>query len=199
MAVTRALVCVVRRLNVYVWWRECLFYASLFARRQMPWSSLQGVVKTSGYTLQRLCLPEGDRCQRCKKKTFITFMHLFTKFQLLYCLAHLHSFIYLLMWHFCYTEHVSFITIMFNQPFHYIIFILFYMIIIISVAVVLAAMFSLSDSLLTILFSEICIVLSFGQINMFLSYPIIMMAGIAVVTHGRLPHRGKAQMACNYR
>ena len=46
------------------------------------------------------------------------------------------------------------------------------MIIIISVAVALAAMFSLSDSLLTILFSYICIVLSFGQINMFLSYPI---------------------------
>ena len=29
----------------------------------------------------------------------------------IYCLAHLHSFIYLLMWHFCYTEHVSFIYI----------------------------------------------------------------------------------------
>ena len=36
----------------------------------------------------------------------ITFMHLFPMFQLLYCLAHLHSCIYLLMWHFCYTEHV---------------------------------------------------------------------------------------------
>ena len=42
----------------------------------------------------------------------------------------------------------------FLKPFHYIIFILFYMIIIIiSVAVALAAMFSLSDSLLTIAFS----------------------------------------------
>ena len=42
----------------------------------------------------------------------------------------------------------------FKKPFHYIIFILFYMIIIIiSVAVALAAMFSLSDSLLTIAFS----------------------------------------------
>ena len=29
--------------------------------------------------------------------------------QLLYCLAHLHNFSYLLMWHFCYTVHVSFI------------------------------------------------------------------------------------------
>ena len=81
MAVTRALVCVV--------------------------SSLQGVVKTSGYTLRRLCLPEGDRCQTCNKQKSITCMHVFPMFQLLYCLAHLHSFIYLLMWHFCYTEHVS--------------------------------------------------------------------------------------------
>ena len=31
---------------------------------QMPWSSLQSVVETSGCTLGRLCLPEGDRCQR---------------------------------------------------------------------------------------------------------------------------------------
>ena len=123
--------------------------------------SLQGVVKTSGYPLRRLCLPESDRCQRWK--FFITFLHLFPKFQLLYCLAHLHSFIYLLMWHFCYTEHVSyFIYIIISnnyvfflkQPFQYIIVILFYIIIIIiSVAVALAATFSLSDSLLTILFS----------------------------------------------
>ena len=41
------------------------------------------------------------------EKKCITFMHLFPMFQLFYCLAHLHSFIYLLMWHFCYTEHVS--------------------------------------------------------------------------------------------
>ena len=86
---------------------------------------------------------------------------LFPTFQLSFCLAHLLYFIYLLMWHFCYTEHVSFIYIyidyvflFFLKPFHYIIFILFYMIIIIiSVAVALAAMFSLSDSLLTIAFS----------------------------------------------
>ena len=62
-----------------------------------------------------------------------------------------------------------------NAGIAHIIFILFYMIIIISVAVALAAMFSLSDSLLTILFTlKICIVLSFGQINMFLSYPILL-------------------------
>ena len=46
-----------------------------------------------------------------QKKNFITFVHLFPMFQLLYCLAHLHSFIYLFMCHFCYTEHVSFICI----------------------------------------------------------------------------------------
>ena len=46
------------------------------------------------------------------------------------------------------------VFLFFLKPFHYIIFILFYMIIIIiSVAVALAAMFSLSDSLLTIAFS----------------------------------------------
>ena len=61
---TRARACVVRRLNVL----ECvstmtrmfsnLFYACWFARRQMPWSSLQGFVRTAGCTLRRLCLPE---------------------------------------------------------------------------------------------------------------------------------------------
>ena len=57
-----------------------------------------------GYTLRRLCLPESEK----KKK--ITFA-LFPTFQLSFCLAHLLNFIYLLMWHFCYTEHVSFIYI----------------------------------------------------------------------------------------
>ena len=35
-----------------------LFYACWFARRQMPWSSLQGFVRTAGCNLRRLCLPE---------------------------------------------------------------------------------------------------------------------------------------------
>ena len=36
-----------------------LFYACWFARRQMPWSSLQGFVRTAARrTLRRLCLPE---------------------------------------------------------------------------------------------------------------------------------------------
>ena len=56
-----------------------------------------------GYTLRRLCLPESE-----KKKKKIA---LFPTFQLSFCLAHLLNFIYLLMWHFCYTEHVSFIYI----------------------------------------------------------------------------------------
>ena len=113
-----------------------------------------------GYTLRRLCLPESGKKKKKKKKKNCA---LFPTFQLSFCLAHLLNFIYLLMWHFCYTEHVSFIYIyidyvyvffVFLKPFHYIIFILFYMIIIIiSVAVALAAMFSLSDSLLTIAFS----------------------------------------------
>ena len=52
-----------------------------------------------------LCLPE--------KKNYISVMYcaLFPTFQLSFCLAHLLNFIYLLMWHFCYTEHVSFIYI----------------------------------------------------------------------------------------
>ena len=92
------------------------------------------------------------------KQNCITFVHLFPMFQLLHCLAHLHSFINVLMWHLCYTERVSFIyrTIMLvflKQPFNFIICILFYVIIIILVAVALAAMFSLIDSLLTILLS----------------------------------------------
>ena len=132
----------------------------------MPWSSLQGVVDTSRLHFAAAVFA------RVKKKNYISVMYcaLFPTFQLSFCLAHLLNFIYLLMWHFCYTEHVSFIYIyidyvyvflFFLKPFHYIIFILFYMIIIIiSVAVALAAMFSLSDSLLTIAFSYICIVLT---------------------------------------
>ena len=117
------------------------------------------VLKHPGYTLRRLCLPESEKKKKKKKKK-ITFLYTVSNIsiQLSFCLAHLLNFIYLLMWHFCYTEHVSFISTMFFffffKPFHYIIFILFYMIIIIiSVAVALAAMFSLSDSLLTIAFS----------------------------------------------
>ena len=34
-----------------------------------------------------------------------------------FCLAHLLNFIYLLMWHFCYTEHVSFIYIYIDYVF----------------------------------------------------------------------------------
>ena len=52
----------------------------------------------------------GCVCQRVKKKkkNYISVMYcaLFPIFQLSFCLAHLLNFIYLLMWHFCYTEHV---------------------------------------------------------------------------------------------
>ena len=125
----------------------------------MPWSSLQGV-ETS---MLHFAAAVFARVKKINKKKYISvglmYCALFPIFQLSFCLAHLLNFIYLLMWHFCYTEHVSFIYIyidyvFFLKPFHYIIFILFYMIIIIiSVAVALAAMFSLSDSLLTIAFS----------------------------------------------
>ena len=65
------------------------------------------VLKHPGYTLRRLCLPESEK----KKKKKITFLCTVSNIsiQLSFCLAHLLNFIYLLMWHFCYTEHVSFI------------------------------------------------------------------------------------------
>ena len=67
------------------------------------------VLKHPGYTLRRLCLPESEK----KKKKKITFLCTVSNIsiQLSFCLAHLLNFIYLLMWHFCYTEHVSFIYI----------------------------------------------------------------------------------------
>ena len=129
----------------------------------MPWSSLQGVVDTSRLHFAAAVFASEKKKKKKKKYISVMYCALFPTFQLSFCLAHLLNFIYLLMWHFCYTEHVSFIYIyidyvyvflFFLKPFHYIIFILFYMIIIIiSVAVALAAMFSLSDSLLTIAFS----------------------------------------------
>ena len=62
-----------------------------------------------GYTLRRLCLPESEKKKKKKKKKKL---HCFQHFNYLsFCLAHLLNFIYLLMWHFCYTEHVSFIYI----------------------------------------------------------------------------------------
>ena len=60
------------------------------------------LLKHPGYTLRRLCLPEW---KKKKKKNYISVMYcaLFPTFQLSFCLAHLLNFIYLLMWHFCYT------------------------------------------------------------------------------------------------
>ena len=79
---TRALVCVVRRLNVNVWWHECLLYACLFARRQMPWSSLQGV-ETSRLHFAAAVFA---RVKKKKKKNYISVMYcaLFPTFQFNY-------------------------------------------------------------------------------------------------------------------
>ena len=74
----------------------------------MPWSSLHGVVETS-----RLHLAAAVFAREWGEKNYISVMYcaLFPIFRLSFCLAHLLNFIYLLMWHFCYTEHVSFIYI----------------------------------------------------------------------------------------
>ena len=59
----------------------------------------------------------GCVCQRVKKNNnnnnhiSVMYCALFRIFQLSFCLAHLLNFIYFLMWHFCYTEHVYFIYI----------------------------------------------------------------------------------------
>ena len=68
-----ACVCVVRRLNVNVWWLECLLYACLFARRQMPWSSLQGVVDTSRLHFAAAVFAREWKKKKKKKKK-ITFL-----------------------------------------------------------------------------------------------------------------------------
>ena len=72
----------------------------------MPWSSLQGVVDTSRLHFAAAVFARVEKKKKKKKK-----IALFPTFQLSFCLAHLLNFIYLLMWHFCYTEHVSFIYI----------------------------------------------------------------------------------------
>ena len=77
------------------------------------------VLKHPGYTLRRLCLPESEKK---KKKKILHFCNVLCtvsniSIQLSFCLAHLLNFIYLLMWHFCYTEHVSFIYIYIDYVF----------------------------------------------------------------------------------
>ena len=74
----------------------------------MPWSSLQCVVDTSS-----LHFAAAVFAREWGEKNYISVMYfaLFPTFQLSFSLAHLLNFIYLLMWHFCYTEHVSFIYI----------------------------------------------------------------------------------------
>ena len=105
---TRARACVVRRSNVL----ECvcrpyddanvLFYACWFARRQMPWSSLQGFVRTAGCTL-RLALMRCELCCCCiffiSSVFFPRAVFIVRKFTVIsivpiqYCLAHLNKLI----------------------------------------------------------------------------------------------------------
>ena len=72
----------------------------------MPWSSLQGV-ETSRLHFAAAVFARVEK----KNYIFVMYCALFPTFQLSFCLAHLLHFIYLLMWHFCYTEHVFFIYI----------------------------------------------------------------------------------------
>ena len=80
------------------------------------------VLKHPGYTFRRLCLPESEKKKKKKKKKILHFCNVLCtvsniSIQLSFCLAHLLNFIYLLMWHFCYTEHVSFIYIYIDYVF----------------------------------------------------------------------------------
>ena len=165
---TRALVCVL--CIVWMWMYDdsnvCFMHACLLGGRCLG-RRCKVLLTHPGYTLRRLCLPESEKKKKKKKKKKLHFCNVLctvSNISIIILSCPSLNFIYLLMWHFCYTEHVSFIYIyidyvyvfffFFLKPFHFIIFILFYMIIIIiSVAVALAAMFSLSDSLLTIAFS----------------------------------------------
>ena len=71
----------------------------------MPWSSLQGVVETSRLHFAAAVFAREEK--KKKKNVLCTVSNI--SIQLSFCLARLLNFIYLLMWHFCYTEHVSFI------------------------------------------------------------------------------------------
>ena len=103
---------------VWMWMYDdsnvCFMHACLLGGRCLG-RRCKVLLKHPGYTLRRLCLPESG------KKNYISVMYcaLFPIFQLSFCLAHLHNFIYLLMWHFCYTEHVSFIYIYISTMFFF--------------------------------------------------------------------------------
>ena len=96
MAVTRALACVVRRFNVYIHNDDenvCFMHACLLGGRCF------------GHRCRALWKYPGALCGGCvcqKKFHLCTVgprptVQLFPMFKLLYCLAHLHNFIYLLM------------------------------------------------------------------------------------------------------
>ena len=112
MAVTRALACVLRRLNVYVHddANVCFRHAGLLGGRCL--GRRCRVLFKYPYILVHFAaavfargrsLPEGQ------KKIVLHLCNVLSSyFQCFNCLAHLHNFIYLLMWHFCFTVHVSF-------------------------------------------------------------------------------------------
>ena len=89
----------------------CFMHACLLGGRCLG-RRCKVLLKHPGYTLRRLCLPVK---KKKKKLHFCTVSNI--SIQLSFCLAHLLNFIYLLMWHFCYTEHVSFIYIYIDYVF----------------------------------------------------------------------------------
>ena len=91
----------------------CFMHACLLGGRCLG-RRCKVLLKHPGYTLRRLCLPEWK-----KKLHFCNVLCTVSNIsiQLSFCLAHLLNFIYLLMWHFCYTEHVSFIYIYIDYVF----------------------------------------------------------------------------------
>ena len=86
----------------------CFMHACLFGGRCLG-RCCKVLLKHPGYTLRRMCLPESEKKNNNNNYISVMYCALFPIFQLSFCLAHLLNFIYLLMWHFCYTEHVSFI------------------------------------------------------------------------------------------
>ena len=87
----------------------CLLGGRCLGRRCRVLLKHPGIL-CGGCVCQRAIAAKKTKQIKQQQNNCITFVHLFPMFQLLYYLAHLHSFIYLLMWHFCYTEHVSFIV-----------------------------------------------------------------------------------------
>ena len=78
------------------------------SRNPAPQVGYTTILQHPNICLMLKILSNGNKDEE-KVQTTHVFQHF--NFQLSFCLAHLLNFIYLLMWHFCYTEHVSFIYI----------------------------------------------------------------------------------------